>query len=112
MARRAHAYPQVDPGAAGLVEGGVAAVGGRASVREALALARRRDALGVQTAAGLVLRDDLARASRLGLDDLRAADLARPIPITEARASEVVVRRHLAAGAVAVAVRERRRLVG
>jgi tRNA nucleotidyltransferase (CCA-adding enzyme) len=112
MARRGHAYPQIDPGAAGVIDGGVAAVSARATVRAALQIARRRDVVAVQTPTGLVLREDLARASGLGLDDLRADELWRPIPVVDGRASEVAVRRLLASGAPAVAVRDRRRVIG
>jgi len=112
MARRAHAYPQVDPGAAGLVDVAVLRLPAGATVGEALRRARARDAGVAAVGQAWVLRDDLARAATLGLDDLRAASLARPLPVTDARASEVAVRRLLAAGAPAVVVTERRGVVG
>lgn len=113
MAKRAHAYPQVDPGAAALVNVVLAPAAPAARVGEALALARRRNAAAVGIGdAGWVLREDLARASALGLDALRAAALVRPLPRVEARASEVAVRRWLAAGAPLVVVRDRRGPIG
>ena len=110
MAKRAHAYPQVDPGAAALVDAPVASVPRGARVGDALRLARRRQAVAVSAdGRAWVLRDDLARAARLGLDDLPAAMLARPVPAVESRVSEIAVRRHLAAGAPVVIVRDGRR---
>jgi len=110
MAKRAHAYPQVDPGAAALVDAPVASVPRGARVGEALRLARRRQAVAVSAdGRAWILRDDLARAARLGLDELPAAMLARPVPAVESRVSEIVVRRHLASGAPVVIVRDGRR---
>ena len=110
MAKRAHAYPQVDPGAAALVDAPVASVPRRARVRDGLRLARQRQAAVVSVdGRTFILRDDLARAARLGLDELTAATLARPLPVVESRVSEIAVRRHLAAGAPAVIVRDGRR---
>jgi len=110
MAKRAHAYPQVDPGAAALVDAPVASVPRGARVGEALRLARRRQAVAVSAdGRAWILRDDLARAARLGLDELPAAMLARPVPAVESRVSEIAVRRHLASGAPVVIVRDGRR---
>src|SRR2546426_10099274 len=110
MAKRAHAYPQVDPGAAALVDAPVASVPRGARVGDALRLARRRQAVAVSAdGRAWILRDDLARAARLGLDDLPAAMLARSVPAVESRVSEIAVRRHLASGAPVVIVRDGRR---
>ena len=110
MAKRAHAYPQVDPGAAALVDTPVAIIPRRARVSDALGLARRRQASAVSSDRRVwILRDDLARAARLGLGELPASALARPVPLVDARAGEIAVRRRLADGAPVVIVREGRR---
>lgn len=113
MAKRAHVYPQVDPGAEGLVNMAIARVPAGARVADALKVARARNA-GVVTPGGTtwVLREDLARGARLSLEDLPAAALARPLPSVEAGQTEVRVRRLLAAGAALVIVRDRRGPVG
>jgi tRNA nucleotidyltransferase/poly(A) polymerase len=114
MARRAQAYPQVEPGAGAAVDARIASVPPAASVGAALRVARAQD-VGVLDAGvrgHVVLRADLARAEALGLADLRAADLARPVPVVDAQASEVRVRRALAAGAPLVLVAGRRGAVG
>jgi tRNA nucleotidyltransferase (CCA-adding enzyme) len=105
-------YPQVDPGAAGLVDVAVVAVPGQARVGDALRAARAAAAGLAAVGDRWVLRDDLARASNLGLDELAAATLARPLPVVDARSPEVGVRRLLAAGAALVVVRDRRATVG
>lgn len=107
MARRAHVYPQVEPGAAALVNVAVASAPARACAGEALRLARRREAGVVQVGDDLVLREDLVRASLLGLEDLPARALARPLPVVGARTPEVAVRRRLAAGVRSVVVADR-----
>jgi tRNA nucleotidyltransferase (CCA-adding enzyme) len=104
--RRASVYPQVEPGAASLVNAPLAAVARGATVTQALALARRRAAPAVTVGAAVVLREDLARAEALGLAGLPAARLARPVPVVGARVGEVAVLRLLAAGAPLVVVRE------
>lgn len=104
------AYPQVDPGALGLASAAVATVPARATVTQALAVARGRSAVAVTTDGQTwTLRDDLARAALLDLGALPAARLARPVPVLEASASEITVRRHLAQGAPLVIVRDGRR---
>ena len=112
MARRAHVYPQVDPGAAGLVDTRVVAIERSATVGAALALARRRDAAVVTVGDGIALRADLARADDLGLASLRAAELTRPVLTVGAGTPEVHVRRALAAGARAVLITAGRVVVG
>ncbi|MBI4638913.1 MAG: CCA tRNA nucleotidyltransferase [Candidatus Rokubacteria bacterium] len=113
MARRAHVYPQVDPGARGVVDVALAGARPTARVGEALRLARKYQA-GVMALdrSTLVLREDLSRASALGLDDLPAAALARPLPRVDGRASEISVRRRLAEGAPCVVVEERSKPIG
>jgi tRNA nucleotidyltransferase (CCA-adding enzyme) len=99
----------VEPAAGELVRARVAAVAPETSVAEALALARRRDAVAVAAGRAWILREDLARAAWLGLGALPARAVARPLPVVAAGASEVVVRRHFAAGAPVVVVDDRRR---
>jgi tRNA nucleotidyltransferase (CCA-adding enzyme) len=106
------AYPQVEIGAGGLVDAALIAVPAAMSIAEALATARRRDVHGLIAGDAVILRDDLARAASLGVGGARAQALARPLPLVEARASEIVVRRHLAAGAPLVLVRDGRRVLG
>jgi tRNA nucleotidyltransferase (CCA-adding enzyme) len=112
MPRPQHAYPQVEPGAAGVINVAVAATPPRSTVRRALDVARRRDAGLVTVGTRHVLRSDLARAAELDLLDLDAASLARPLPVVEARASEVAVRRKLMTGAPLVVVRRGGRIIG
>ncbi len=108
MARRAAVYPQVDPRAGGIVDRAVTMVGARARVGEALSRARQRDAAAVGAGKHWILREDLARAAMLGLTDLPARALARRLPVVAAGATEIAVRRHLAAGAPLVIVADRR----
>jgi tRNA nucleotidyltransferase (CCA-adding enzyme) len=113
MPRRAHVYPQVDPGAMSLVSARPERLDPGATVTDALAVARRRDATAVVVAGQrVVLRDDLARARALGLGDLPARALGRPVPVVDARASEIVVRRHFLDGAPAAIVRDGATVVG
>ena len=106
MARRGHAYPQVEPTAGALVDAVVATAPRNATASAALRVVRRRDArmvaLGGETWA---LREDLARAEALGLGHLAARGLTRPLPVVDARAPELRVRRLLAGGAPLVVVR-------
>jgi len=105
MAKRAHVYPQVSLAAADLVDVATARVPRGASVRDALALARRRNAGVLVAGAARMLRDDLVRADALGLGTLRATTLARSLPSVDESAGETAVRRLLAAGAPLVVVR-------
>lgn len=105
-------YPQVELRAASLIDATVLTMAASASVAQALASVRRRDAHAVMAGEAVVLREDLARAAGLGLGSARAKTVARPVPVVEAGASEVVVRRHFAAGAPLVVVREGRRALG
>jgi tRNA nucleotidyltransferase (CCA-adding enzyme) len=105
MARRAHAYPQVSPAAADLVDGAVIAAPPALVASDGARLARRRGADVLAAGEGRwVLREDAARAEALGVGTLPITRLARPLPVVAARDSEIVVRRHLAAGAPAVVV--------
>src|SRR5262245_11599904 len=105
MARRKHAYPQVTLTAGDVIDTEVLAAPSHVTAADALRLARRRRARVLACGAGHhVLADDLARAERLGLGDLPAREVARPLPIVDARTPELVVRRHLTDGAPIVIV--------
>ena len=105
MAKRAHVYPQVELAAADLVDVPVASAPAEITVADALALARKRNAGWLAAGAAAVLREDLARAVALGLGELSAAEIARPLPSVDAASGESAVRRLLAAGAPLVPVR-------
>jgi tRNA nucleotidyltransferase (CCA-adding enzyme) len=113
MARRAQIYPQVMATAADLIDGPVVTAPATLGAADAMRLARRREA-DVLGAGGdrFILRADVARAHALGLAELPMARLARPLPMVNARESEIVVRRHLAAGAPAVVVLRGRSAIG
>ena len=115
MARRGAAYPQVEPGAAGLMDSRIAACAPGASVARTLAVARRADArwLAVGPSA-LVSTAALERAAGWGLGRLPVAAVAwRDVPAVTERTPEVAVRRRLAESAVpALRVRRGRRTVG
>jgi tRNA nucleotidyltransferase (CCA-adding enzyme) len=112
MAKRAHAYPQVNLAAADLTDVAIAAAPAGLGVSEALVLARKRNAGVIAAGAASVLRDDLVRATALGLGALPAARIARALPVVDPGAGEVKVRRLLAAGAPLVVVRGARGVVG
>jgi tRNA nucleotidyltransferase (CCA-adding enzyme) len=112
VAKRAHAYPQACIAAGELADAAVAAARASVTVRDALALLRRRDAAVLAAGGRYALREDLSRASLLGLDELPATAVARALPEVDARTGEVAVRRLLAAGAPLVIVRERAGAVG
>jgi tRNA nucleotidyltransferase (CCA-adding enzyme) len=105
MARRAHAYPQALVTAGDVIDTEVVAAPSTISAADALRLARRRRARVLACGAhDHVLADDLARAESLGLGDLAARDVARPLPVVAARAPELAIRRYLSEGAPAVIV--------
>lgn len=104
VARRAHAYPQIMLSARDLVDSDVSVAPSAISVADALRLARRRRLRVLACGAAHVLVEDLARAEVLGLGELRASDLARPLPVVDTRAPEPLVRRALSGGAPAVVV--------
>lgn len=113
MGKRGHRYPQVEPGAAALVDAQIAAAPPTVSVRDAQVRAIRERVDAVQLGdRGFVLCTDLARAAAIGLDDLPASAITRPLPLVSAGAPEVTVRRALAAGAPMVVVQDRRGVVG
>ena len=112
MAKRAHAYPQASLVAADLVNVAVARASAPIAIGAALRLARKRDAAMVVTEGRYLLREDLVRASLLGLDDLASTTVARDLPCVDAGAGEVTVRRLLAGGAPLVVVRDRRGPLG
>ena len=117
MALQRRTYPQVDPGAGGLMHRALAVCPPQATVTQALALLRRRRLRLLVTRegnrAGVVLPADLKGARALGLESRQARDVARwGSPVVTPRASEVSVRRLLLEGAPAVLVREGRRIVG
>lgn len=105
MARRGHVYPQVTLTAADLVDGEVLAAPAGIGAGDALRLARRRRVRVLACGPGChVLIEDLARAAALGLGDLPAREVARPLPVVAARTPELAVRRRLAEGAPVVIV--------
>jgi len=112
VAKRAHAYPQVSLVAVDLVNTAVTQAPAPIAIGAALRLARKRDAAMVVVDGRCALREDLVRASLLGLDDLASAAVARDLPCVDAGAGEVTVRRLLAEGAPLVVVRDRRGPVG
>ena len=112
VAKRAHAYPQVSLVAVDLVNTAVTHAPAPIAIGAALRLARKRDAAMVVVDGRCALREDLVRASLLGLDDLASTTVARDLPCVDAGAGEVTVRRLLAEGAPLVVVRDRRGPVG
>ena len=112
VAKRAHAYPQVSLVAVDLVNTAVTQAPAPIAIGAALRLARKRDAAIVVVDGRCALREDLVRASLLGLDDLASTAVARELPCVDAGAGEVTVRRLLAEGAPLVVVRDRRGPVG
>lgn len=116
MAKRASGYPQVRLEAGGLVDALLVPAAPSVDVAAALALVRRKNAAGVSLRARhgdtVVLREDLARAEALGLGQLPAARLVRPLPTVAGDRSEIVVRRSLQQGAPLVVVRGGRETLG
>jgi tRNA nucleotidyltransferase (CCA-adding enzyme) len=113
VAKRAHAYPQVTVTAAELVDTAVVTAPGGIAAADSLRLARKREAGVVACGEGrYVLREDLARAVALGLGDVPARSLARPLPVAPRHAPELDVRRRLAEGATAVIVTDGRTALG
>jgi hypothetical protein len=96
VGKRGHRYPQVEAGAVAFVDSVVAAAPAALRVREAQAWALERNAAALRLGdRGWVLREDLARAAALALDELPASAITRPLPVVAAGASEVIVRRAL-----------------
>lgn len=113
MARHGHAYPQVEPRAADLMDRQVATVPGSTSVRKTLDVARAAHARVVTDLSAAARREDLERAMAWGFGRCRWLDIAHVgLPSVTAGAGEIAVRRLLWGGAAAVLVREGRRVVG
>lgn len=113
MAKRGHAYPQVEPRAADLMDRRVAKVPDSASVRKALDLARAAHAHVVTDLRAAARREDLERAAAWGFGRWRWLDIAHVgLPSVTAGTGEIAVRRLLRGGAPAVLVLEGRRAVG
>jgi len=113
MARRGHAYPQVEPRAADLMDRRVAKVPGSMSVRKALEAARAAGAHVVTDLRAAARREDLERAAAWGFGRWRWLDIADVgVPSVTAGTGEIAVRRLLQGGAAAVLVHEGRRAVG
>jgi tRNA nucleotidyltransferase (CCA-adding enzyme) len=114
MAKPGMAYPQVEPGAAALMDRRVVECPGRRRVAPALYAAREAGAealvLGAQSA---VRRRDLERAAHWGMARLRVEEVGwRRLPVVTATAPEPSVRRLLIGGAPMILVRDGRRMVG
>jgi tRNA nucleotidyltransferase (CCA-adding enzyme) len=114
MARAGHAYPQVEPGVAALMDAAVTTCGPGVRATRALARARaahaRVIALGPRTA---VRTSELAQAVDWGLGPRPAREMAwRDLPSLPVGATEVEARRRLRAGAPLVLVRRAGRIVG
>ena len=113
MARHGHAYPQVEPRAADLMDRRVTRVPSSASVRKALDVAQLAHAHVVTDLRAAARREDLERASGWGFGRWRWLDIAHVgLPSVTAGTGEIAVRRLLQGGAAAVLVREGRRTVG
>ena len=113
MARHGHAYPQVEPRAADLMDRRVARVPASASVRKALDVSRAAQARVVTDLRAAARREDLERAAAWGFGRWRWLEIAHTgLPSVTAGAGEIAVRRLLQGGAAAVLVREGRRALG
>ncbi|HEX9125595.1 MAG TPA: hypothetical protein VF948_04285 [Methylomirabilota bacterium] len=113
MAKKGHAYPQVEPRAAELMDRRVATVAASTSVERALEAARAAGARVVTDLRAVVRRDDLERAVAWGLGRWRWLDAAQlGPPSVKAGTGEIAVRRLQRGGAGLVLVREGRRVVG
>ena len=106
------AYPQVEPGAAALMDRRVAVCPPRATVSRALARAAKAEVV-VTGPTSAIRRTELARAAAWGLGRVGVQVLARRgLAAVGPRASEIEVRRLLMRGAPMVLVREARRVLG
>jgi tRNA nucleotidyltransferase (CCA-adding enzyme) len=113
MARHGHAYPQVEPRAADLMDRRVAKVPAATSVRKALGVARAAHAHVVTDLRAAARREDLERAAAWGFGGRRWLDIAHVgLPSVTAGTGEIPVRRLLQGGALAVLVLDGRRVVG
>ncbi len=115
VARPGHPYPQARVVARDLVNAALGALPSGMSAREALGRATRLDTMAFASAQSdgrAVLREDLRHAVALGLGDLPAARLGRPLPVLDAEATEIAVRRALATGPPLVLIRDGTTSVG
>src|SRR3990172_8782436 len=113
MARRGHAYPQVEPRAADLMDRRGAKGPGSMSVRKALEAARAAGAHVVTDLSAAARRESLERAVAWGFGRWRWLDIADVgVPSVTTGTGEIAVRRLLQGGAPAVLVLEGRRAVG
>lgn len=114
MAKPGHAYPQVEPGVAGIMESRVITCPPGATVARAHARARASRARIVVTGPRHAVRDsELARAVEWGLGGHPVRDVAwRGLPSLSPAASEIDARRRVLAGAPLVMVRRAGRAVG
>jgi tRNA nucleotidyltransferase (CCA-adding enzyme) len=114
MAKPGHAYPQVEPGVAALMDSRVLRGAPAATVARALARARAAGATVVALGPGRAVRvSELARAAAWGLDRRSVGEVAwRDLPGVAAGASEIEARRLLRAGASLVLVRRGARVIG
>jgi len=114
MAKPGHAYPQVEPGVAALMDSRVLGCAPAVTVARALARARAAGATVIALGARRAARvSELARAAAWGLDRRPVVDVAwRDLPTVAAGASEVEARRHLRAGASLILVRRGSRVIG
>src|SRR3990172_4944774 len=100
MARRGHAYPQVEPRAADLMDRRGAKGPGSMSVRKALEAARAAGAHVVTDLRAAARREDLERAAAWGFGRWRWLDIADVgVPSVTAGTGEIAVRRLLQGGA-------------
>ena len=114
MAKAGHAYPQVEPGVAALMDPRVVSCAPGAPVARALARARAAGATVVVLGPGRAARvSELVRAAAWGLDRRPVGEVAwRDLPSVAAGASEIDARRRLRAGASLILVRRGSRVIG
>ena len=114
MAKAGHAYPQVEPGVAALMDSRVVSCAPGVPVARALVRARAAGATVVALGPGSAARvSELARAAAWGLDRRPVGEVAwRNLPSVAAGASEIDARRRLRAGASLILVRRDSRVVG
>jgi tRNA nucleotidyltransferase (CCA-adding enzyme) len=113
MAKRGHAYPQVEPRAADFMDRRVLMLSGAVSVRRALEGARAVGARVVANQRAAARYQDLEHAAAYRLGRWRWIDIARvALPSVSVGTGEIAVRRLVRSGAAMVLVREGRRVVG
>ena len=114
MAKAGHVYPQVDPGAAALMDRRIARGAASLSAGAAHAAATRAGAHALALGPRVAVRHaELARAVRWGLPGLRALEMAwHELPEVTPATSEIAVRRLVLAGAGLILVRHGGHIVG